>query len=144
MTSVIRRRTYAPSGEPSMTLQQFKEECDINNILSQYKKTGIIQHISKSQPLYAELPDSIDYQQSLHTIMAAQDAFEALPSVVRRYFHNDPAELLNAMTDPAMNDKLIELGVRNLPATPQPAGNPANVPPVGNPTTAPGGEPKLP
>lgn len=123
-----RRRvpTYC-SGE-LVTKQSHKAECDINNILSQFKQTGIITHISNQPPVYADLPDSLDYQQSMNTIISADDAFARLPSVVRRYFNNSPEELLLALSDPAMRPKLIELGVLEPKPQPQPPGNPNNIP----------------
>ena len=137
LNSPFRRRTPAPSGGPLVTKQSHKSECDINNILSQFKKTGIINHISQLTPNYAELPDNIDYQIALNTQIQAEEAFSLLPSVVRRYFNNDPAMLLAALDDPDQHDKLIEYGILNPKPVPQPPGNPANV-------VAPGGEPKLP
>lgn len=119
-----RRRVTYSCGNELMTKQSHKAECDINNILSQFKRTGIITHITAQQPIYQDLPDTMDYQESLHVIMNADAAFSTLPSVVRRYFDNDPAKLLAAINDPDMKDKLIELGVLRKPDQPQPAGAP--------------------
>jgi phage internal scaffolding protein len=132
-----RRRTPAPSGGALVTKQSHKSECDINNILSQFKKTGIITHISNSKPNYSDLPDNIDYQTSLNLLIQADDAFSQLPSVVRRYFNNSPAELLQALSDPDQHDKLVEYGILNPKPTPQPPGNPDNAIPLT-------GDPKLP
>lgn len=123
-----RRRFYSPSGGNLVTKQAHKAECDINNILSQFKKTGIINHISNQPPVYAELPDSLDYQASMNSLIAADTAFSNLPSVVRRFFDNSPSKLLEALADPAMTDKLTELGILNPKPTPQPPGNPGNQP----------------
>jgi len=138
-----RQRVYAPSGGPMMTKQSMKNECDINQILSQFKKTGIITHIQSQQPTYTDLPDNTDYQSAMNTILRADSAFASLPSVVRRYFNNDPNALLAAMSDPDMHDKLVELGIYKPAEDPQPPGNPANNPPT-NPTVPTGGSPQLP
>lgn len=122
-----RRRVYAPSGGKLMTKQSMKNECDINNILSQFRKTGIINHITQQNKSYGDLPDTIDYQQSMNIIIQADEAFSALPSVVRRYFDNDPNLLLSALGNPDMADKLTELGILNPKPQPQPPGNPENV-----------------
>lgn len=111
-------RVTLDCGNHLVTKQSHKQECDINNILSQYKRTGILNHISSNQPLYTDLPDSIDYQQSLHTIMQAQESFASLPSVVRNHFGNDPAAFLAAFTDPAQTDYLREHGFLKPPAAP--------------------------
>lgn len=125
-----RTRVTFSCGSELMTKQSHKNECDINNILTQFKRTGIIQHISQQTPIYADLPSDIDYQQALHTQMQADQAFSTLPSVVRAHFNNDPAALLEALGDPGQKDKLIELGILKPPPAPQPPGNPDNVKPV--------------
>lgn len=94
-----------------MTKQSHKDECDINLIIKRYQKTGIIQHINQQQPIYTDLPDSIDYQQSLHLLEQADEAFSTLPSVVREHFHNSPAEFLAALTDPGQHAQLAEWGL---------------------------------
>lgn len=121
-----RRVSISFANAEDMTKQSHKQECDINNILSQYKRTGIIQHITQQQPIYTDLPPSFDYQEALHISMKAQDAFATLPSAVRRYFANDPTQLLMALGNPDMKDILIELGIVAKPDTPQPPGNPVN------------------
>lgn len=137
-----RLRVTHSCGDELITKQEFKDECDINNILTQFKQTGIIQHIQKQTPIYSELPDELDYQTSLNIMSQASDAFSTLPSVVRRYFSNDPSRLLSALADPSMRETLEGLGVLQGPATPQPPGNPINRNPsfAGTLTT----EPELP
>lgn len=126
LSSPYRRRVQIDfTSATDMTKQSHKQECDINNILSTYKRTGIIQHITEQQPIYTDLPDSMDYQQAMHISMQAREAFSTLPSAVRRYFQNDPTQLLMALHDPAMIPTLQELGIVAKPDAPQPPGNPA-------------------
>lgn len=128
-----RLRVQYSCGSELITKQEFKDECDINNILTQYKRTGIITHIMAQEPVYGDLPELSDYQQSLELFRQSQEAFDVLPAAVRRYFQNDPAQLLGALGDPSMRTTLEELGVLQGPATPQPPGNPVN----NNPSLAP-------
>lgn len=121
-----RRVSLSFSASEDMTKQSHKQECDINNILSQFKRTGIIQHITNQQPIYSDLPDHMDYQQALHISMQANEAFATLPSAVRRYFQNDPTQLLMALGQPEMRDTLMELGILAKPPAPTPPGNPVN------------------
>lgn len=95
----------------SRTMQSFKQECDINNILKNYTKTGFLPHINKNQPNYFDVPSNIDYQIALNTIMDAEQRFAALPASVRDQYKNDPGQLIAALQDPAQHDKLRELGV---------------------------------
>ena len=41
---------------PSLTKQSFKDECNINNIMSKYMKDGLIGHVNKHQGRYDDLP----------------------------------------------------------------------------------------
>lgn len=111
-------RVLTETGTISMTKQSHKSECDINNILKQYSRTGIITHISQNKPLYTDLPSDLDYQTSLNQIIQAETAFNALPSRVRDSFNNDPETFLTAFHDPAQRGRLEELGL--LPKKPDP------------------------
>lgn len=114
-----RRRVALDCGDEQMTKQSHKDECDIHNILAQYQRTGIMTHINERQATYEDLPDQVDYQQALHTVMAAEAAFAELPSKVRDHFDNDPARFLAAFGDPTAADKLREFGLLNpLPEKP--------------------------
>lgn len=104
-------RVTLDCGDELMTKQSFKAECDINNILRQYSKTGVITHVQSSRPTYGDLPDSIDYQQSMNTLLQADAAFAGLPASVRSRFGNDPAAFLAALTDPTQRTYLTEVGV---------------------------------
>lgn len=154
-----RRRVSVDCGTHLITKQEFKEESDINYILNQYKKTGIINNIMKQQPIYTDLPDELDYQHSMNITMQASDAFQTLPAVVRRYFDNDPLQLVAAVHNPDMRATLEELGVLEGPLNPQPPGNPVNrnpstagsltttpqlpIQPAPNPPATPNGDPTL-
>lgn len=115
-------RVIAPVGDHSMTKQSSKNECDINLILKQYQKTGIINHIQSHQPSFQDLPDQSDYQSSLHLLREAQNAFAQLPSKVREHFDNNPALFLGAFNDPRQYDYLREYGL--LKPLPAPAATP--------------------
>jgi len=113
-------------GEFSMTKQSHKDECDINLILRQYQRTGIINHVQAARPTYSDLPDAIDYQASLSILMEADQAFQNLPAKVRNHFANDPATFLAALTDPNQADQLREFGVlKPLPSPSLPTPSPA-------------------
>lgn len=116
-------RVFAPESDKMMTIQSAKDQCDINKILSQYKKTGILTHVNNARPQYTDLPDQSDYQNALHTIMEAESAFAGLPAVVRDYFGNDPARLLAAITDPSQAAQLRDFGILKPlpPSEPAPA-----------------------
>lgn len=100
-------------GDEVITKQSLAAECDIHNILRQYQKTGIITHLAGTRAEYADMPSDLDYQQAMNTMIAAEQAFAALPAQVRDYFANDPARFLGAFSDEAQLPKLRELGLLN-------------------------------
>lgn len=105
------KRRFAAHDNTEMTKQAHKDECDINRILKQYSKTGIINHIRQGEPVFADLPDPLDFQEALSVVSSAQAAFSELPALVRARFDNNPAALLEALNDPAMWPELRELGI---------------------------------
>lgn len=123
-----RKRITVDCGSEQITKQSHKDECDIHKILNQFKKTGIIQHITSNQSMYVDLPNSQDYQQSLNIILEAQDAFASLPSSVRDAYGNNPENFLRAIGDPDQRETLENLGVFNKKPASSPAPAPAPAP----------------
>lgn len=120
---------------PSMTKQSFAAECDINNIIKQYRVTGMVTHISDQaqRGTYTDLPDPLDFQESLELVRSAEVSFASLPSKIRDRFANDPGRFLAFCSDPANLKEMGELGLLNTPPAPQP---PAEQPPPVNPPPA--------
>lgn len=110
-------RVYAPLGGPSLTHQSFQQECDINNIMRNYQKTGLINHLSKHSPSYGDFISSSDYRENMDHILAASDAFNALPALLRKRFNNDPAEFLAFVEDGNNLTEMAQLGLLNEDAT---------------------------
>ena len=108
---VPHRRVQVETGEFTFTKQSHKAECDINNILSQYKRTGMITHISARQAQYIDLPDASDLQEAFAVAEEANAAFMSLPAKVRDLFDHDPVKFLQALNDPSRADELRELGI---------------------------------
>lgn len=109
--------------------QEFREECDINNIIKHYKLTGQIQHINAQAKngSYEDLPDPIDYQESLNAVAAATSSFATLPAHVRERFSNNPALFLNFMNDANNVDEMVKLGLAK--RRPSPPKEPSETPP---------------
>nr|QJB19432.1 MAG: internal scaffolding protein [Microvirus sp.]QJB19673.1 MAG: internal scaffolding protein [Microvirus sp.] len=97
--------------EPSLTQQQFKDECDVNNILKKYQQTGLLSHVVKTQGNFGDFSSVEDYQTSLHKVMIAQDNFELLPSELRSKFNNDPSKLIGFINDPKNKEDCLKYGL---------------------------------
>lgn len=121
-------RVSLDCGDEMVTKQSHKAECDIHNILRQYQRTGIVTHVMNARPSYGDLPSITDFQEAIHLVMSAEDAFGRLPAQVRDAFQNDPAQLLAALSDPAQADRLREFGLLKPVATGAPA--PSEAPPA--------------
>jgi len=97
--------------EPSKAQQQYKEQCDVNNIIAKYKKTGEWIHVTRKEGVYADVSNIRDYHESLQKVVDANNAFSTLPAHIRIRFDNDPAALLEFMQDPKNYDEGVKLGI---------------------------------
>lgn len=102
----------------SRTKQAPHAECDINQIMAQYQKTGVIEHLNEHQGDYSDFLSAPDYHTALNQILEAQSAFDTLPSNLRNRFTNDPAQFLDFVQNPANAEELISLGLANPVTTP--------------------------
>jgi len=132
-----------PNNSPH-TRQEFKDECDINNIMSQYLHTGEFFHINEAAPQYLDCTGA-DFRAQMDYVAGAFTMFEELPSNIRTKFNNDPAEFLDFCSHEKNRPELAEMGLLSPEATerfntsiaPKAAPTPPTEPPVGDkPTTA--------
>lgn len=112
------RKPYDPStkvvvefNEPSKTQQNMRDECDINNILKKYNRSGLVTHVNEHASDYGDYSDYEDYQSSLNSLLDAQNAFAELPSSIRKQFNNDPGEFLDFVSRPENGEKMVDLGL---------------------------------
>lgn len=96
--------------EESMTQQQFKAECDINQVLAKFQRTNVLDHINKHGARYGDAT-AFDYQEALNIKIAADQVFSELPSKIRNRFNNDPAEYLAFFEDPENREEGVLLGL---------------------------------
>lgn len=101
----------------SRTEQSHAAECDINNILAQYIKTGTFnaELIDKHQKVYGDYTGH-DFEEAQNLIAKAQSLFEELPSIVRQRFHNSPAQFLDFAGDEKNMTEMVEMGLANAPS----------------------------
>nr|QJB21637.1 MAG: internal scaffolding protein [Microvirus sp.] len=92
------------------TRQEFKDECDINNIMAQYLTTGEFFHINETAPQYLDCTGE-DFRASMDYIAGAFSMFEELPSKIRIQFDNDPAEFLDFCSQEKNRPELAAMGL---------------------------------
>lgn len=103
--------------EPSLTQQQFKDECDINKIIKSYEATGEFTHKTSKVGQYADFSGIRDYHEMVEKVAYAQEAFMTLPAQVRLKFQNDPGELLQFIQNPANREEAMRIGLIEKPET---------------------------
>lgn len=103
---------------PGLTKQAEAQSCDINHIMARWQKTGVLEHVRQAAGNYGDFTSAVDYHNALNQILAAESAFDSLPSSMRDRFRNSPAEFLNFVNDPENADEMVSLGLRMAPKEP--------------------------
>lgn len=108
--------------------QHFKESTDINNIVDNYTRTGMLN--GSQNPVYDDFSDSFDFLEAQNKVIAARNAFSSLDSKLRSRFSNNPAKLLDFLADSNNKDEAIKLGLISEPEPlPEPPIEPPKAPP---------------
>jgi hypothetical protein len=113
---------------PSLTRQEFAEDCDINVLMKRFENRDIGAIMRSAQePVYYDLASApstlMDYMQLMQD---ADKAFMTLSAQVRREFDNDPVRFVDFASDPANLDQMRNWGL----APPAPAPEPVVAPPA--------------
>lgn len=70
--------------KPSLTDQQFKQECDVGYIVENYARLG--KPFDQTGASYIDCTTVQDYQEAMYTVAHAKSNFESLPSKERDRF----------------------------------------------------------
>lgn len=104
------RRVKTLPGEGRGAKQSFKDECDINVLMSKYKRTGAITHFNKHSPEYGFVSGN-DFAESMRIVIQAQEMFDELPAHVRNRFANQPEQFLDFVQNPDNASEMEALGL---------------------------------
>lgn len=115
---LVRRRVRLVCTDPSRTKQAMKAECDINGIMKQFERTGVITHIAKRDAYFADVSVVPDFAQAVQVVRDAEQMFLSLPAKLRLEFDNDPAKYVAFCADPANAARMVELGLVDKPPEP--------------------------
>lgn len=111
------------SNDVDRTKQEFKDECDMNNIVARINKSGFVPLEAQDSLRRAVFGDASAMPTSLEQIYEvagrADAAFEQLPAVLRERF-GDMATALKWIEDPANLKEAQDLGLlaKSAPAVP--------------------------
>lgn len=125
------------NNEPSMTRQEFRDECDINTIMARYD--GYLSDPMRvmREPMYVDftsMPGSL--MDAMDMFREAEVAFMSLPAKVRKEFDNDPAMFVDYASDPENLGQMREWGLA--PPAPVKPDAPAVIPAAERPELDPG------
>ena len=106
-------KPITPIGDGSMTCQEFKEECDINNIVKMPNYGINPLKPPTKMPTFGDFSDVkvTDFYEAQRLLAHSVELFEALPSDIRKHFNNDPAALIEFCNDPKNIEEGIKLGI---------------------------------
>jgi phage internal scaffolding protein len=105
---------------PEVTKQSHKDSTDINLIIAQHSRTGILTHLNQAEARYADVSELGDYQDALDVVHQAESDFMKMPSAARQVFGNSAARFLDAAHDPDKRHLLEEAGLIRRAPTPTP------------------------
>lgn len=109
------RRVQKHFTKPSMTQQNMRDECNINNIMERYQKTGVVEHLNTREPKYGDFTNVPDYQSALNMVIDAENLFMSIPAKIRKEFDNDPLKFVEFANNPENDQQLIEWGLKDAP-----------------------------
>lgn len=90
--------------------QEFKEECDINEIVRRFGLTGELP-ANVRVPVSGDFTGITDFQSAMNAVRQAQESFMELPAEVRARFANDPQRLMEFVSDDKNRDEAHKLGL---------------------------------
>jgi len=100
---------------PEITDQSFKKSADINNIMKQYAKTGLLNEPNKAFAKYVDNTTAIPLEDAHRLVNEAKELFYQLPSSLRKQMDNDPMQLESFLRDPDNHDQLLKYGLIEKP-----------------------------
>lgn len=114
-----KREGFETTGE-SLTQQHFAQEADIRTIIKKHDRTGIISHVARGVAQYGDYSEVNEYREALDKVNTATANFMALPSELRAMFDNDAGAFFEFATNPKNDEKMIQLGLKEAPPSPEP------------------------
>lgn len=96
-------------GDPSLAVQSAVEESDINTIVRRFNLTGQLPQ-NVVMPQYGDFEGVFDFQSAMNLLIDAEKSFMRFPAEVRKRFDNDPAKMVDFVSDERNRDEARKLG----------------------------------
>lgn len=102
------------AGMKSRTKQSEKRGADINLIVARYKKTGLLVsdlEMASRKAVFGNFENAADFHGTMSRVAMVEQAFEQLPSGLRKRFDHDAGKYLDWICDPKNTVEAIKLGL---------------------------------
>lgn len=93
-----KRRTTGSSGK-SRTVQSDRSSTDINALVARARRNSTPLGVDPRYGVYGDFSSPHDLHETMNRVLAAREAFDALPPRVRREADNDPVRFLAMVYD---------------------------------------------
>lgn len=113
------KKVYDKGPKNSKVQQHFKDECDINQIVSKFLKTGEIKQEMRNHT-YGDFSEGLQYREAMNRIIKADDEFQRLPAAIRKRFGQDPGQLIEFLNDEKNREEAQEIGLIEKPKKEKP------------------------
>lgn len=118
------RKVITVANGELITEQAHAARLNPNRIVAKAKQTGMLPTVQRMAQ-YGDFSQVGDYMEAQAQIIAANDAFMALPAKIRDRFKNDPAYLLTFLAEESNREEAEKLGLiepkKKEEITPKPA-----------------------
>lgn len=106
-----RKRVSLDLSKPVITDQSAKKMTDINNIMLQYSKTGLLPVQKEKLARYIDNTKIMPLEEAHALIQGAKQQFMELPAQLRKLMDNDPTKLVSFIQDPENKEILLKHGI---------------------------------
>lgn len=93
-----------------LTEQSHKNETDMNFILRDYQRTGLIKHAKNHEGKYDDITMQ-DFQSAMYIVAQGKTMFELLPANIRKEFNQDPGQFLSFVQNPDNAKRMESMGI---------------------------------
>ncbi|UOF81149.1 scaffold protein [Microviridae sp.] len=100
---------------PSMTSQEFKDDCDINKISARHRENNMPLPVSQLQS-FSDVSEIPSFAEAMEIVTDAKRAFMSLPAKFRDRMNNDPQKMLDFVNDPQNHEEARVLGLLKPPS----------------------------
>jgi len=116
--SIPRPQLHPDPNAIPLVNQSDKDSVDLNLMFKRYEKEGLIPDIQTGNlrpPQYTDFTKIPDFFQMQNQIARVTQAFNAYPAHIRARFQNEPAKLIEFLSDPKNEPEAIRLGLKPAP-----------------------------